>query len=149
MAMKFKYVRIQGAELAENTMYAKGIFSMCVQLVQNNVMDAEDAELFHEIDDWFAHELPWPEPCRRREKVVCFFKTENADEMMRYIRPMMWLLEKYDHPYYVVYTNSPGEIVYEDEYQVAVKVPGTLQIEKMQDSWSEGLKLNDKGVVED
>ena len=29
--MKFKYVRIQGKELAKNTMYAKGIFSMCWQ----------------------------------------------------------------------------------------------------------------------
>ena len=29
----------------------------------------------------------------------------------------MWLLERYDHAYYVVYTNFPGEIVYEDEYQ--------------------------------
>ena len=37
--MKFKYVRIQGTELAENTMYAKGIFSMCVQLARNDVMD--------------------------------------------------------------------------------------------------------------
>ena len=28
-SMDFKYVRIQGKELAKNTMYAKGIFSMC------------------------------------------------------------------------------------------------------------------------
>lgn len=32
--MKFKYVRTQGKELAKNTMYAKGIFSMCRQLIQ-------------------------------------------------------------------------------------------------------------------
>ena len=74
--MNFKYVRIQGQELAENTMYAKGIFSMC------------------------------------------------------------WQLERYNHPYYLVYTNTPGEIVYEDKYQVAVKVPGELIIEKLQKSWS-------------
>jgi hypothetical protein len=48
----------------------------------------------------------------------------------------MWLLEKYNHPFFVVYTNSPGEIVYEDEYQIVVKVPGILQIEKLQESWS-------------
>ena len=48
MPKKFKYVRIQGKELAENTMYAKGIFSMCWQLVQDNVMDEEDADLFKE-----------------------------------------------------------------------------------------------------
>jgi hypothetical protein len=48
----------------------------------------------------------------------------------------MWLLEKYHPPFFVVYTNSPGEIVYEDEYQVAVKVPGFLQIDKIPESWS-------------
>ena len=134
--MEFKYVRIQGLELAENTLYAKGIFSMCMQLIQNDVMDEEDAALYREIDSWFADILPFPPQCRNQEKVVCFFKTENSREMMKMIRPALWLLEKYHHPYYLVYTNTPGEIVYEDQYQVAVKVPGVLQIEKLQESWS-------------
>ena len=43
--MRFKYARIQGRELAENTMYAKGIFSMCMGLIQKDVMDEEDKEL--------------------------------------------------------------------------------------------------------
>ena len=42
----YKYLRIQGLELAENTMYAKGIFSMCWHLVQNDKMEEEDADLF-------------------------------------------------------------------------------------------------------
>ena len=134
--MHFKYVRIQGQELAANTMYAKGIFSMCWQLIQNDTMIDEDADLYREIDDWFASHLPWPEPCKRQEKVVCFFKTDNSEEMMKMIRPALWLLERYNHPYYLVYTNTPGEIVYEDKYQVVVKVPGTLTIEELQESWS-------------
>ncbi len=134
--MDFKYVRIQGRELAKNTMYAKGIFSMCWQLVQNDVMEEEDADLFREIDSWFADVLPFPPQCKSQEKVVCFFKTENSDLMMKMIRPAMWLLEKYNHPFYVVYTNTPGEIVYEDEFQVAVKVDGSLIIEDLQQSWS-------------
>ncbi len=134
--MNYKYVRIQGQQLAANTMYAKGIFSMCWQLIQNDVMDEEDADLFREIDDWFRDVLPFPPQCRGQEKVVCFFKTENSDEMMKMIRPALWLLEKYDHPYFLVYTNTPGEIVYEDKYQIAVKVPGLLLIEDVQQSWS-------------
>lgn len=120
--MNYKYVRIQGRELAANTMYAKGVFSMCWSLIQKDVMDAEDADLFKEIDSWFAEELPFPPPCNGRERVICFFKTENAEEMMKMIRPALWLLEKYHHPYYVVYTNDPGEIIYEDKYQVVVRV---------------------------
>lgn len=136
MNMKFKYVRIQGQELAANTMYAKGIFSMCWQLIQDDIMDEEDQGLYRELDDWFAENLPWPPQCRNQERVVCFFKTENSDEMMKMIRPALWLLERYNHPFYLVYTNSPGEIVYEDQYQVAVKVPGTLQIDPVQANWS-------------
>lgn len=134
--MDFKYVRIQGRELAENTMFAKGIFSMCWQLIQDDVMEEEDADLFREIDKWFAEILPFPPQCRGQEKVVCYFKTENSKEMMKLITPAMWLLEKYNHPFYVVYTNFPGEIVYEDQFQVAVKVDDEVVVQKLQESWS-------------
>ena len=132
----YKYVRIQGRELAANTMYAKGIFSMCWKLIQDDVMEEEDADLFKEIDSWFAEELPFPPPCNSRERVICFFKTENTELMMRMITPAMWLLERYNHPYYVVYTNSPGEIVYEDDYQIAVKIPD-IPVVKFNHQWTE------------
>ena len=64
------------------------------------------------------------------------FKTENSNEMIKMIRPALWLLERYQHTFYVVYTNTlPGEIVYEDQYQVAVRVPGTLTVGKLQKHW--------------
>ena len=131
----YKYVRIQGRELAANTMYAKGIFSMCWKLIQDDVMEEEDADLFKEIDAWFAEELPFPPPCNGRERVICFFKTENTVEMMKMIRPALWLLEKYHHPYYVVYTNDPGEIIYEDKYQVVVRVEDPI-IEYYVHTWA-------------
>lgn len=141
----FKYVRIQGRELAENTLYAKGIFSMCWGMIQKKVMEQEDEDLFREVDAWFADILPWPPQCQRRENVVCFFKTENSEMMLKFIKPAMWLLEKYDHPYYVVYTNTPGEIVYEDEYQIVVKAGEPLQIEEMPEPWGiESAKKNDR-----
>ena len=132
----FRYVRIQGKELAKNTMYAKGVFSMCLQLIREDVMEEEDADLYREIDDWFAVNLPWPPQCRNQEPVVCWFKTENTEEMMNMIRPALWLLERYQHPYYLVYTNTPGEIVYEDQYQIVAKTDGFLQIDDVPPSWS-------------
>ena len=133
--MNYKYVRIQGRELAANTMYAKGIFSMCWKLIQDDVMEEEDADLFKEIDRWFAEILPFPPPCNNKERVVCFFKTENTEEMMKLIRPALWLLEKYHHPYYVVYTNDPGEIIYEDKFQVVVRVEDPI-IEYYEHTWA-------------
>ena len=134
--MKFRYVRIQGREVAANTGQGAGIFSMCWKLIQNDVMDEEDVALFKEIDSWFAEELPFPAPCRRKERVICFFKCENAELMMRMITPAMWLLDRYHHPFYVIYTNDPGEIVYEDEYQVAVRIPDEPLVEEFHHQWT-------------
>ena len=136
MAVKFKYCRIQGKELAANTMTGKGIFSMFNQMVKDGVMEDEDVDLFKEIDSWFAEELPWPPQCKRQEKVICYFKMDNSEMMLKMINPLLWLLERYKHPYYVVYTNFPGEIVYEDEYQIVVKVDDNVVIEDVQASWS-------------
>ena len=133
---RFKYVRIQGKTLAANTLQGKGIFSLCWQLVQDKSMEQEDADLFVEIDDWFADHLPWPPQCKRQEPVVCWFKTENSEEMLKMITPALWLLDRYEVPYYLVYTNTPGEIVYEDQYQVAAMAGEQLRIEELQPSWS-------------
>lgn len=141
--MNFKYVRIQGRELAVNTKYPKGIFSIGMKLVHDNVMEQEDAELFIELDKWFSEILPYPPQCMRRENVVCFFKTENSEMMMKMIKPMMWLLDKYHHPFYVVYTNYPGEIVYEDEFQVAVKAGFDPVYEDIQPTWTPEEKLKE------
>lgn len=134
MAKKYKYARIQGRELASNTLQGAGVFSMCWKLVQDDIMDEEDAALYKEIDQWFAEILPFPDPCLQKENVICFFKTENADFMMKLIQPALWLLDRYHHPYYLIYTNDPGEIVYEDEYQVAVKVEAPY-VEQFRHGW--------------
>lgn len=141
--MKFKYVRIQGKELAINTKYAKGIFSMFQKLIRDGVMEQEDAELFQEIDLWFSEVLPYPPQCMRRENVVCFFKTENTEFMMKMMKPLMWLLERYGQQYFVVYTNTPGEIVYEDEYQVVVKAGFDPVYDEMLPSWTPEEKLKE------
>ena len=136
MIGRFKYCRIQGKELAANTRTGKGIFSMLNQLATDGVMDDEDILLFKEVDSWIAETLPYPPQCKKQEKVICYFKTENTEMIMKMIKPLLWLLERYDHPYYVVYTNFPGEIVYEDDFQVVVKVDENVVIEDVQASWS-------------
>lgn len=120
--MQFKYMRIQGREESWITKYPKGIFGMCWRMIMDGVMDKEDEEVFRGIDQWFKDNLPEPEPCKNREKVITFFKTESTEEMQEKIRPAMEILDMYEHPYDVVYTNYVGTVIYEDEWQVAVLV---------------------------
>lgn len=121
--LDYKYFRIEGKELADNTMRGKGMFSLCWSLINNDVLEEEDEDLYKEIDKWFAEELPFPEACVNRERVICFFKMEhNESELLKLIKPALWLLDRYKVPYFVILTNDPGEIIYEDKYQIVVKV---------------------------
>ena len=121
--MKFRYMRIQGRELSYVTQYPKGIFGMCWRMIYDGVMKEQDAEAFKNVNEWFEEHLPNPPVCKTGDqRVITFFKTEGSQEMIKHIEPAMALLEKYNHPYDVVYTNFVGNIVYEDEFQVAVRL---------------------------
>lgn len=117
-----RYMRIQGREDSWITGYPKGVFSICWRMIQDGIMQPEDEKSFREIDDWFKENLPEPEPCKNNEKVITFFKTGTTGEMQEKIAPAVRILDKYSHPYDIVYTNAVGTIVYEDEWQIAVRV---------------------------
>lgn len=121
--MKLLYVRIQGRELSYITKFPKGVFGMCWRMIYDGVMSEEDAAVFRETERWFVENLPEPPMCTTGDqKVVCYFKTATTAHMLERLQPALELLDKYRHPYDVVYTNYVGEIVYEDEFQVAVRV---------------------------
>ena len=123
--MECRYMRIQGREDSWVTKYPKGIFGMCWRLILDGIMKQEDEQVFRDIDKWFREYLPEPEPCKNGEKVITFFKTASTGEMQEQIAPAVRLL---DHPYDIVYTNAVGTIVYEDDWQVAVRVEGGKMI---------------------
>ena len=118
----YKYMSIQGREDSYITKYPKGIFSLCWNLIRDKKMTEEDEKLFVSIDEWFKENLPEPEPCKNHETVITFFKCENTEHMIKKIEPAIALLDKYEKPYDILYTNFVGTIVYEDDWQIAVKV---------------------------
>ena len=80
-------------------------------------------ESYYEIDQvWFQENLPNPPfyDDDKPGKPVTWFKTETTAHMVEKLQPLMDMMDKYNMPYDVVYTNFVGRIVYEDEYQVAV-----------------------------
>ena len=85
-------------------------------------MTEEEEQLFISIDEWFKENLPEPEPCKNHEMVITFFKTATTEPMLKKLEPAIRLLDKYNKPYDVVYTNFVGTIVYEDDWQIAVTV---------------------------
>ena len=118
-----KYVRIQGREIAYRTGMPVGIFAAVGRLERAGLLTDDEKAVFYEIDKiWFQENLPNP-PFYDDDnpgKPITWFKTETAGHMIEKLRPLMAMMEKYAKPYDIVYSNFPGRIVYEDEWQVAV-----------------------------
>jgi ribosomal protein S18 acetylase RimI-like enzyme len=129
-----KYVRIQGRETAYRTGMPVGIFTAVHRLQQAGLLTDEEKAVYHDIDQvWFEENLPNP-PFYNDDKPgkpITWFKTATTGFMIEKLQPLMDILEKYSKPYDVVYSNFPGRIVYEDEWQVAVysdNAPGRISL---------------------
>ena len=121
---KFKYMRIQGREIAYRTQKPVGVFVLNWRRIRDGIYSKEDAELYDRTHKWFLENLPEPpfygNNNENPDGAVTWFKTETADVMLEHIEPLLSLLEKYGIPYDVVYTDTPGKIIYEDDFQVGV-----------------------------
>lgn len=116
-----KYIRIQGKYLSKLGKPG-GIFSMAHYCSNNNIFNQEEIQLFYNIDNWFKSELPEPEFYKNNEnKCITWFKTENCGRFIDKLLPIMRLFDKYKKGYDIIYTDYPGEIIYEDDYQIGAK----------------------------
>lgn len=119
-----KYMRIKGREIAYRTQKPVGIFVLNWRRIRDGVYSAEDAEIYEKTHKWFLENLPEPpfygNDNENPQGAVTWFKTANSGEMLERIQPLIDLLEKYDIPYDIVYSNYVGKIIYEDDYQVGV-----------------------------
>ena len=119
-----KYMRIQGRELAYRTGKPVGVFVLNWRRIRDGVYSGEDCELYEQTEKWFKENLPEPpfygENNDNPQGAITYFKTETYGAMSEKAEILMSLLDKYNVPYDIVYTDYVGEIIYEDEYQVAV-----------------------------
>ena len=119
-----KYMRIQGRELAYRTGKPVGVFILNWRRVRDGVYSEEDKALYEQTEKWFKENLPEPpfygDNNDNPQGAITYFKTESYELMKEKAEILMSLLDKYNVPYDIVYTDYVGNVVYEDDYQVAV-----------------------------
>ena len=119
-----KYMRIQGEELAYKTKKPVGVFVLTWRRVRDGIYSEEDKNTYLEVDKWFKENLPEPPFYGDNNDnplgATTWFKTNNSDIMLEHIKPLLDLLDKYNVPYEIAYSDNPGKIIYEDDYQVGV-----------------------------
>lgn len=119
-----KYMRIQGRETAYRTGKPVGVFVLNWRRIRDGVYSKEDSELYDKTHKWFLEHLPEPpfygDNNDNPQGAVTWFKTEAYEEMSEKAEVLTSLLDKYNIPYDIVFSDYVGKIVYEDKWQVGV-----------------------------
>lgn len=119
-----KYMRIQGRETAYRTGKPVGVFVLNWRRIRDGVYSKQDSDLYEETHKWFLKHLPEPpfygDNNDNSQGAVTWFKTEAYEEMEEKANVLTTLLDKYNIPYDIVFSDYVGKIVYEDKWQVGV-----------------------------
>lgn len=119
-----KYMRIQGREIAYRTQKPVGVFVLNWRRIRDRVYSEEDVKLYEETHKWFLDNLPEPpfygENNDNPDGAVTWFKTEAYADMSEKAEVLTSLLDKYNVPYDIVFSDYVGRIVYEDKWQIGV-----------------------------
>lgn len=99
-----------------------GIFVAVDHLRRADRLSEDEEELYFDIDDWFNANLPNP-PFYEDGNTVCavtWFKRPTSPEMLKRLEPLCDILTKYGVEWVAAESSDPGEVVYEDKFQVGV-----------------------------
>lgn len=120
-----KFFRVHEADIAYMTQQPRGIFAVVGKLVDNKVTTEEEAAEYWKNREYFEKVLPVPPFYEQGnpDRAVTWFK--DTEEGKRIYEEMTFYREtaaKYGVQLYISECSElPGEVVYEDAYQIAVK----------------------------
>lgn len=118
------YLRFEIDEKDDVSGREKGIFMAMDILLENKALYGYERELEEELYGWFKKNLKVPKVqssksgYHAKSRSISWFKstaTEHIDKMRQYAQ----ILESHDLAVRQLTTERPGNIVYEDEHQIA------------------------------
>lgn len=118
-----KYYRYCSDRISPHTGQRYGIFISVWHLVRDGKITVDEEFAYWEARKWFEEHLPIPPYYREGnpDKAITWFK-ESAMEgsVVRKLDLYRNLAEKYGTTIELISSESPGPIVYEDDFQIAV-----------------------------
>lgn len=127
-----KYYRIHTADQAYLTKQPRGVFTAVAKLSESKTLNEEEEKEYLRNHDYFESILPVPPFYKDNnpDGAITWFKDtpegKSVWDQMKFYREMC---SKYGVQLYVSECNFiPGDLVYEDDFQIAVKNPVTENI---------------------
>ena len=120
-----KYYRVHTADIAYMTKQPRGIFTAVWKLVDDKTMNEEEIKEYWKNREYFEEVLPVPPYYEQGnpEGAITWFKdNEKGNDIYKQMTFYRAMAKKYGLPLYKSEVDEiPGEVIYEDEFQIAVK----------------------------
>lgn len=120
-----RYYRIHTADIAYMTKRPRGIFTTVGKLVDSKTLTEDEEKEYWRNREYFEEVLPVPPfyQDNNPDGAITWFKdTPEGDDIWRQMTFYREMCSKYNVKLYISECEGvPGEIIYEDEFQIAVK----------------------------
>ncbi len=120
------YLRFVVAERHHKSNLPKGVFSALWDLDDDGALTPHEVAWWREVVAWFGVNLPQPTNARRSSKpnavnrAVFWFRASATEHVSR-MNEAKAILESHGTPVEVLRTSRPGNVVYEDAFQVGAE----------------------------
>ena len=119
------YFRIHTADIAYITQQPRGLFTAIGKLVNEKKLTEEETAEYWKNREYFEKVLPVPPFYEKGnpDKAITWFKdTSQGNDIYRQMTFYRTMAKKYGLKLYISQcTELPGEVIYEDDFQIAVK----------------------------
>jgi len=120
-----RYYRIHTADIAYMTKRPRGIFTTVGKLVDSKTLTEEEEKEYWRNREYFEEVLPVPPfyQDNNPDGAITWFKdTPEGDDIWRQMTFYREMCSKYNVKLYISECEEiPGEVIYEDKFQIAVK----------------------------
>lgn len=120
-----RFYRVHTADTAYLTKQPRGIFTAIGKLVDAEILDEEETKEYWKNREYFEEILPVPPYYAQGnpDGAITWFKdNEKGNDIYKQMTFYRTIAKKYGLELYMSECEEiPGEIIYEDEFQIAVK----------------------------
>ena len=120
-----KYYRIHTSDIAYITKQPRGIFTTVGKLADNGILTDEEVKGYWKNREYFEKVLPVPPYYENNnpDGAITWFKnSDKADDIWKQMVFYRKMCQKYGVKLYISECDEiPGELIYEDDFQIAVK----------------------------
>src|ERR1051326_8227396 len=124
------YIRFVTTRIDEDSHSAQGVFVASYRLLDSGDLTRDEWKLVRKILEWFNENLPHPTKSFETGRAIFWFKS-SAKGSIRKVWELVHVLRHDDHYVEVHKCRKLGNILYEDDLQVAAfpsKLDGKISI---------------------